>query len=456
MPQRWLSAARNRLEGRIPLWVSFQMFLDAYKGYHQIKMAKEDGEKTAFITSQGIFCYSKMPFGLKNAKATYQRLIKELPMLAAPKENEELIIYLAAVKEAISAVLMTERDEKQIPIYFVSYTLQGPEINYTPMEKLILSLDTPMEDKEELSDPWILFTDGSSCIDGSRAGLILMNPEGVEFACALRFRFNATNNEVEYEALIARLQIAKQMGVKNLQANVDSRLVANQVNRTYIAKESGPGKVKFLIVAIDYFTKWIEAKPVTNITGAQVKKFVWDNIVCIFGLPGEIVSDNGKQFRDNPFKDWCEKICIRQCFASVKHPQANGLVERANRSLGEGIKARNEETPFSLTYGTESVIPVEIVMPTLRTTEVDMIKNDEALEINLDLLEERIERQPSKKQKAKPIWKSTTMPRSATQVSIQETSSTEAMKQAMRKTEASSDLSGKDRMRHGSIRQRSI
>ncbi|GKB63435.1 reverse transcriptase domain-containing protein [Tanacetum coccineum] len=48
-------------------------FLDAYKGYHQIKMAKEDEEKTAFITSQGIFYYSKMSFGLKNAGATYQR-----------------------------------------------------------------------------------------------------------------------------------------------------------------------------------------------------------------------------------------------------------------------------------------------------------------------------------------------------------------------------------------------
>ncbi|GJY63011.1 reverse transcriptase domain-containing protein [Tanacetum coccineum] len=136
-----------------------------------------------------------------------------------------------------------------------------------------------------------------------------------------------------------------------------------------------------------------------------------------FGLPGEIISDNGKQFRDNPFKDWCEKLCIRQRFASVKHPQANGLVERANRSLGEGIKARlderrkdwieevphvlwahrtmikssNEDTPFSLTYGTEAVIPAKIGMPTLRTAEIDMVQNDEALEINLDLLEERRE-----------------------------------------------------------------
>ncbi|GJX98810.1 reverse transcriptase domain-containing protein [Tanacetum coccineum] len=65
----------------------------------------------------------------------------------------------------------------------------------------------------------------------------------------------------------------------------------------------GAGKVKFLIVAMDYFTKWIEAKAMAIITGSQVKKFVWDNIVCRFGLPREIVSDNGKQFNDNPFKD---------------------------------------------------------------------------------------------------------------------------------------------------------
>nr|GEY53229.1 reverse transcriptase domain-containing protein [Tanacetum cinerariifolium] len=213
-----------------------------------------------------------------------------------------------------------------------------------------------MEDREELLDPWILFTDGSSCVDGSGAGLIIMNPEGMEFTYALRFRFKATNNEAEYEALIAGLRIASQMGIQNLQANMDSKLVANQVNEIYIAKESsmqkvlveelwekaidqkevlavveeeghtwmtpiyeyltkgvlpeekkklrnvrrkagridiagsfpeGPGKVKFLIVAIDYFTKWIEAKPAASITGAQVKKFVWDNIVCRFGLPGE-------------------------------------------------------------------------------------------------------------------------------------------------------------------------
>ncbi|GKF54313.1 reverse transcriptase domain-containing protein, partial [Tanacetum coccineum] len=95
-----------------------------------------------------------------------------------------------------------------------------------------------MEVEEELPEPWILFTDGSSCTDGSGAGLILTNPEGMEFTYALRFVFDATNNKAEHEALIAELRIAKQMGVKNLQANIDSRLVANQVNETYVAKET--------------------------------------------------------------------------------------------------------------------------------------------------------------------------------------------------------------------------
>ncbi|GJW61667.1 reverse transcriptase domain-containing protein [Tanacetum coccineum] len=178
-------------------------------------------------------------------------LIAELPMLTAPKEKEELIIYLVAAKEAISPVLMTERDRKQVPIYFVSHALQGSEINYILMEKVTLALvsarrllkwsfeleehdihyrprtsvkgqilvdfiverpeddpsDTPMEDEKELPDPWILFTDGSSCIDGSGADLILTNLEGMEFTYALRFRFNATNNEAEYEALIAMLAV---------------------------------------------------------------------------------------------------------------------------------------------------------------------------------------------------------------------------------------------------------
>nr|GEU70030.1 reverse transcriptase domain-containing protein [Tanacetum cinerariifolium] len=563
----------------------YKCFLDAYKGYHQIKMAEEDEKNTAFITSQGIFSGKSLPFFKTLKKCTkksdfqwtieaevafkgMKQLIAELPMLMAPKEKEELIMYLTAVKEAISAVLMTERDGKKIPIYFVSCALQGPEINYTPMEKLILALvsaskrfelgehdmqyrprmsvkgqiladfivkrpeddtpDTLIEDREELPNPWILFTNGSSCIDGSGAGLTITNPEGMKFTYALRFRFNATNNEAEYEALIAGLRIAGQMGVQNLQANVDSKLVAKQVNGIYIAKESsmikylekvknlastfkgfsikqiprgenkkanalkgilleekkkarvvchkagryavinevlnkksflglwlrcvgplqanyvlreihegscnmharprsvvakalrscyywptmhtdarnlirecnecqvyrpvpknpqekltpitspwlfykwgidiarpflkGPGKVKFLVVAMDYFTKWIEARPVATITRAQVKK------------KGKQKPRRRNQTRlGDKNKNWVEDI---------------SHVLWAHRTM---IKSSNGETPFSLTYGAKAVIPAEIGMATLRTAEVDIVKNNKALGISLDLLEEKRE-----------------------------------------------------------------
>ncbi|GJT40009.1 hypothetical protein Tco_0939874 [Tanacetum coccineum] len=99
-----------------------------------------------------------------------KQLIAELPMLTAPMEKEELIVYLAATKETILADFIVERLEEESP-------------------------DTLMEVEEELPEPWILFTDGSSCINGSGAGLILTNPEGIEITYALRFRFDATNNE---------------------------------------------------------------------------------------------------------------------------------------------------------------------------------------------------------------------------------------------------------------------
>ncbi|GKA14817.1 reverse transcriptase domain-containing protein, partial [Tanacetum coccineum] len=87
-------------------------------------------------------------------------------------------------------------------------------------------------------EPWTLFTNGSSCIDGSGAVLILTSLEGTKFTYVLRFQFTASNNGAEYEALIAGLQIATQIGVRNVYVSVDSKLVANQRLGAYVAKEN--------------------------------------------------------------------------------------------------------------------------------------------------------------------------------------------------------------------------
>ncbi|GJU40211.1 reverse transcriptase domain-containing protein [Tanacetum coccineum] len=96
----------------------FKCFLDAYKGYHQIKMAEEDEEKTAFITSQGIFCYSKMPFGLKNAGATYQRLVDKAFQKQIGRNLEvyvdDLVIKSRTEKEVIRDIEETFRTLREI------------------------------------------------------------------------------------------------------------------------------------------------------------------------------------------------------------------------------------------------------------------------------------------------------------------------------------------------------
>nr|GEV16788.1 hypothetical protein [Tanacetum cinerariifolium] len=138
-----------------------------------------------------------------------------------------------------------------------------------------------------------------------------------------------------------------------------------------------PGKVKFVIVAIDYFTKWIEAKPLAKTTGKEVKNTLSDNIVCRFGLLRIIVTDNETNFVNDPFKSWCKKLNIMQINTAVTHPQYSGLVERENRSLIEGIKTR-------LTFGSESVILEEIGMPAHRTMMIkEGIGNEEEMRLNL-------------------------------------------------------------------------
>ncbi|GJV73971.1 reverse transcriptase domain-containing protein [Tanacetum coccineum] len=96
----------------------FKCFLDAYKGYHQIKMAKDDEEKTAFITSQGIFCYSKMPFGLKNVRATYQRLVDRAFQKQIGRNLEvyvdDLVIKSCTEEEIIRDIEETFKTPRQI------------------------------------------------------------------------------------------------------------------------------------------------------------------------------------------------------------------------------------------------------------------------------------------------------------------------------------------------------
>ncbi|KAJ9538829.1 hypothetical protein OSB04_031562 [Centaurea solstitialis] len=417
-------------------------FMDAYSGYNQILMHTENQEKTTFMTDKGIYCYKVMPFGLKNAGSTYQRLVNMMfkeqlgrtmevyiddmlvksershdyihhlkqsfdilrqykmklnptkcsfgvrawevpwiyghstwnrgesranqghnrntisekrerstkaywtsggikqnqgfnwteahekalqdlkqymaspPLLTKPIEGESLQLYLAVSNNAVSAVLVREDDQQQHPIYYVSKSFLNAETRYISMEKLLLGLVTaakklrhyfeshhiivvtnyPLKTvlrKPELTGRlakwsiylsgfdltyksrttiksqaladfvaelspgieqpshdeinnvmiqdnqlWTLHVDGSSNIRGSGLGVVLKSSHGGNMVYSIRCEFKTTNNEAEYEALIAELDIAYNSGARHVHVRSDSLLVVNQINGDFQAKDS--------------------------------------------------------------------------------------------------------------------------------------------------------------------------------------------------------------------------
>ncbi|KAJ9544403.1 LOW QUALITY PROTEIN: hypothetical protein OSB04_024110 [Centaurea solstitialis] len=447
-------------------------FMVAYSGYNQILMHKDDQEKTAFMTDKGIYCYKVMPFGLKNAGSTYQRLVNRMfkdhlgrtmevyiddmlvksersqdhiqhlkqsfdilreykmklnptkcsfgvragkffgymvtrrgieaspeqikaileiqsprnvkevqkltgrvaalnrfisrssdkchlfynnkgfdwteaheealqslkkymsnpPLLTKPIEGESLQLYLAVSNNAVSAVLVREGDQHQQPIYYISKSFLDAETRYTSMEKLLLGLVTAAKKlrhyfeshhiivvtnyplkivlrKPELTgrlakwsiylssfdltyqprtaiksqaladfvaefspgieepsydeisnvmihdnEPWTMHVDGASNARGSGLGVVLKSSHGGNMVYSIRCEFKTTNNEAEYEALIAGLDMAYNLGARWLHVRSDSLLVVNQINGEFQAKDSK--MISYLKIAKDKIARF--------------------------------------------------------------------------------------------------------------------------------------------------------------------------------------------------------
>jgi len=109
---------------------------------------------------------------------------------------------------------------------------------------LQVQADLEVQQLEETKDPWILYTDGASNVRGTSLGILLKSPHGDIIPQSIACEFQATNNEAEYEALIVGLQLAKQMRIRYLQVYVDSLLITNHFNGSYLVK--GEKLIKYL------------------------------------------------------------------------------------------------------------------------------------------------------------------------------------------------------------------
>ena len=172
-----------------------------------------------------------------------------------------------------------------------------------------------------------------------------------------------------------------------------------------------------MLVDTYYFTKWVEPEPLANIRDVDAKKFIWKNIVTRFEVPHSLISDNGLQFDTKSFRRYCSELGITNRYSTPAYPQGNKQAEAINKVIVNGIKKRlndaNEkwveelshvlwtyqttprrstrETPFSMTYGAEAVIPLETGFPMLKTSSFSPSSNDKLLKRGLDLIKERRE-----------------------------------------------------------------
>ena len=103
------------------------------------------------------------------------------------------------------------------------------------------------------------------------------------------------------------------------------------------------GSKKYLLVGIDYFTKWVEVEPLANIGNVDVKRFIWKNIVTRFCVPHTLISDNVLQLDSKAFKKYCSDLGIKNRYSTPTYPQRNGQAEAVNKVIVNGLKKRLDD-----------------------------------------------------------------------------------------------------------------
>ncbi|XP_071925867.1 uncharacterized protein [Coffea arabica] len=316
-----------------------------------------------------------------------------------------------------------------------------PLHTYFPDEKVLFV--GAVEDMSEQCPEWRLFFDGAANSFGVGIGAVLVSLEGKHYPGAAKLQFACTNNMAEYEACIFGFKMALEMEVKELIAFSDSDLLVHQTLKQWVTKDSKilpyhyfvrrcikcqmhgdiirapPTELhsmiapwpcsmwgmdvigtidppasnghRFILVAIEYFTKWVEAESFKHVTKKVVANFLRDHIICRFGVPETLITDNAKNLDNDVVYGLCEQFKIRHRNSAIYRQQMNGAMEAANKNLKKIIRKMTEKhrdwheklpyalmayrtsirtstgaTPYSLMYGMEAVLPAEVEIPSLR------------------------------------------------------------------------------------------
>ncbi|WJX72831.1 hypothetical protein P8452_56671 [Trifolium repens] len=188
----------------------------------------------------------------KGAEAKYQKIEKLslAVIVTARKLRQYFQSHKIVVKTDYPIKNVLRKPDLAERMVAWSVELSEFDITFSPrvaiksqiLADFLLELTTPPEESKE--QPWTLSVDGASNVRGSGAGVVLEGPDGVLIEQSLRFAFKASNNQAEYEALLAGMKLAKEMDIADLKAKSDSQLVTNQVSGEFQAKD--PQLIKYL------------------------------------------------------------------------------------------------------------------------------------------------------------------------------------------------------------------
>ncbi|XP_073035264.1 uncharacterized protein [Primulina eburnea] len=246
--------------------------------------------------------------------------LAELPVFVKPEPGEKLYVYLSTTEYAVISVFIKEEGSDQNPVYYVSHTLRGPELRHSEVEKIALSLVTARKlrpyflshqinvltnsplgrimthsevsgrmvkwtvelgeydieykprvaiKEQALSDflsemvqpneeeVWRVFVDGASSLAGCGVGVVIISPPGEKIKLALGIDSRVTKNEAEYEAVLAGIQAAREVGASRIILYSDSQLITQQIKGVYEAKDDRMLKYLQLIKArTEVFADW--------------------------------------------------------------------------------------------------------------------------------------------------------------------------------------------------------
>nr|GEU33413.1 reverse transcriptase domain-containing protein [Tanacetum cinerariifolium] len=332
----------------------YYCFLDGFSGYFQIPIDPKDQEKTTFTCPYRTFVYKRIPFGLCNAPGTFQRcmmaifhdMIKQtMEVFMDDFSDQPIELMCDASNFAVGAVLGQRIEKHFRPIHYASKMMTEAESNYTTTEKEMLAVVYAFEK--------------------FRSYLIMNKSIAKKLSTS------------------SHLAIVDPPGDTTVPTTPPKRCLTQGID--FMGPFPNSKGNKYILVAVDYLSKWVEVKALPTNDARVVVKFL-KSLFSQFGTPKAIISDRGTHFCNDQFTKVMSKNGVTHRLSTAYHPQTSGQVEVTNRGLKRILKRTIREnralwtdklddalwafrtafktpigcTPYRLVYGKSCRLPLEL------------------------------------------------------------------------------------------------